>query len=190
MNRRDFLKVSPGLALLPLKAKASPVETLCGLIILGVGVVILIGLYDLCQKAFPKPPKPPPPPPEPCNCGMPGCTCPKANATQQAPITLKLTDANISCFDISDLGYVDPKSGAPILLWFSTKLMKSFDCMHWTSMVQIQGWYSMSGITLQFDSPGFPSPWTMATYLPLQGTIQVPLDLGSATDTAGFFKLL
>lgn len=194
MNRRQFLKVAPltaGVIVIPrLKARSSPGLALCGAIMIGVGVVIVIELYQLCKKLFPPPPKPPPPPPEPCNCGMPGCTCPKANAASQPPITLKLTDDNINFFDISNLGYVDPKTGAPILAWFSVKVMKSYDCITWSSRVQIQGWYSQSGITLQFDSPGFPSPWTMATYLPLQGTIEVPVDLGSVTDPAGFFKLL
>lgn len=184
MNRRDFFKALP---LLPVAARADLPLALCGVIILGIGCVVVIELHSLCKKAFPPPPTPPPPPPTPCECGSPNCTCATPQGLQKPVVTLKLTDDNINCFDVSGLGYVDPKSGAPILTWFSTTLMKSDDCRLWWHEVIIQGWYSQSGITLTLTGPTvFPTD----TYLPLGGTLRLPINLGDGGEPAQFFKLL
>lgn len=179
MTRRNFLKAVP---LLPYSARAWVVPVVCGVIVIGTGAYVVWQIYKLCQKIDQKPDKDPGPPP-PCDCGNPKCTCNQQPAPSQA---VKLPDDGVAYYDVSGLGYTDPVTGSPVRAYFTATLLSSTDLKGWAQECAIQGWASVDGTMVAVTKAGI----VMKAYMPMGGTCQVPVDIGSGKEPQKFFKVI
>lgn len=113
-------------------------------IVLGAGILLALGLRNMCKHCLP-PSKPPPQPPAPTT----NHTYSASESFAPGTISLPLSDDAVQCYDVSSYSFEhnDP-NGYPYLLWFTCVIESSTNLSNWRSKCTINGWASASTICL------------------------------------------
>ena len=130
---------APSLATQPAPPRDQPkfiVPVICGVIIIAVITVIIIGLVKMCKKIPsgppPDPDDPPPPPPPPTN--NPAITVYQHIGPM---VAIEASDAGVAWYDVRGLGAQRPYESL-----MATSIQSSSDLTNWTTEVYLLGWTS------------------------------------------------
>lgn len=168
-------------------------QVVCGILVIGVGVVIYFGLKKMCAN-IPSPGAPPTPPPAP-----PTNPPPIMNPTNSPPSTNKppwwkrifnMTDNNASAFNISTYSIVDiygaPKDLAYYHTLVSFTLQSSTNLVDWRDELSVTQWVSDYGVFNAYYQGGSN---VLNTYSGLGTTNYVPLSIGTGDEPMKVFRV-
>lgn len=153
------------------------IQVACGLLVIGAGIYITIELYKYCKKNLQQEPEKPKDPPATNNVNQ-------AQAVM-APGTLRLTDSNVTTYDVSAYGMSDPVTGSLILNHAKGVLQSSPDLASWSEAFSFEAWASTDGIMFLWTKAGSP---VLTNYCAMGATNAVPLPLLDSAP-AKFYRL-
>lgn len=177
---------------LPLHSKPKPqpkpqwvIPVVCGLVVLGVGVVVVFELHKTCVKVFGEQPVT-------ANTNAPPNQTQSFTGTgQSVPVFfsgkgMALNDYAVSFWDASAYGWLDPKAGLPVNGCEQFALESSYDFRAWREEYTVQLWASDAGCVMLYSKAGSPM---MTNYLSNGTTNYVALSIGTSNEPAKFFRI-
>lgn len=161
------------------------IQVVCGLVVIGVGVIVVYEIHKTCKKLFD---------PKPANANTndpPNQVESFTGPGTPQPVTfngkgMALNDETVPCWDASSFGWVDPVSGLAITDAEQFTIQSSTDFRSWREEYSVNCWSSDGGVLMLYTKAGQP---VLTNYLAFGATNYVPLDMGGFTAPKKFFRI-
>ncbi len=153
----------------------------CGMVALGIGVVVVIGLIHMCRNIQAADNNPGAPPNEPpvVTGGIDGGSI---------GIILGLKDAS-NARDISAFNISDPlaPAGVTYKILISFGIQSSTNLLDWSTETRATGWVSSAGMFFAYYQNGSN---VMNTYSLMGTTNRAPISIGTTNEAKRYFRMV